>query len=69
MGAIPKRGPIYPIFELDLPADKRQPYAKFQHPISIPSEDSVITTDGQTDGRTDRRTDGRTWLDRLRILP
>ena len=50
MGAMSKRGPIYPIFELDLPADKRQPYPKFQHPISIPSEDSVITTDGRTDG-------------------
>ena len=49
MGAMPKRGPIYPIFELDMPADKRQLYAKFQHPISIPAEDSVITTDGRTD--------------------
>ena len=57
MGAMPKRGPIYPIFELDLPADKRRLYAKFQLPISFLSEDSVITTDG------------RTWLDRLRILP
>ena len=35
MGAMSKRGPIYPIFELDLPADKRQTYAKFQHPTQF----------------------------------
>ena len=62
MGAMSKRGPIYPIFELDLPADKRQPYAKFQLPISIPSEDSVITTDGRTDGQTDGQTDGHGYI-------
>ena len=28
MGAMPKRGPIQPIIELDLPADKRRLYAK-----------------------------------------
>ena len=56
MGAMPKRGPIYPIFELDLPADKRQPYAKFWRSISICLDARVITTDR------------RTCLNRLRIL-
>ena len=56
MGAMPKRGPIYPIFELDLPADKRRLRAKFWGNISIRLDARVITTDR------------RTWLYRHRIL-
>ena len=60
MGAMPKRGSIYPIFEPDLPADKRRLYEKFLRSISIRLDARVITTDG--------RTDRRTCLDRHRIL-